>query len=481
MKTGIALALFLLAACASRQPAAPETNGAARRLSADVNYLAADELEGRGTPSRGLDLAALYLEAQLRAAGVAPAVDGSFRQSYTIGAYDPNTARVTVRINGKTVAPADYVFVNIGRDPAKGPISLALVDAGNGMVLEEKSVDDLSKLDIRGKAVVARKAAPWPLEPKSVFGPDRAIGKVMAATVRGAEMLVYLSEDLDTGDAEAGFFHEMKSAPVAFVRQAGLTHASALNPILVLKPKAYAPGNIEISIDTKVEEGRASNVLGRIEGSDPTLKNEWVVVSAHYDHLGSHAVPAGQDGIWNGADDNASGTAGILEIAREMARRPGKRSVLVFFTSGEDRGIFGSAFYSVKPVIAMKDVAAQINLDMIGRSHGKVEALAHGAPALYDLAVATGKRHSIEVIPDQQPTWRLLYLTDLYHFARAGVPGIHFFTGLHADYHQPSDTAAKIRYEEMARLAALAGEMARVYADGAPRPGFERPKWFVTP
>jgi Peptidase family M28 len=469
----------------------------ARRLQADVFYLASDELEGRGTPSRGLNLAALYLQAQLQIAGVEPAVGDSYLQVYKIGEYRPAEARVTVSIDGKAIPPDSYVLWNIGRDPAKGTMDLELVNAGNGVVAEERKVDDLAGLDVRGKAVVTRKGASWALDPTQVLGPDRALGKIMAATVRGAELLVYLSEDLDTSnEAEAGFLREMKNAPVAFMREAGVGQASALNPVLVLKPQSLAGltgadpdrlprgplgKRIKIAFEAPVSEGTAPNVLGKIAGTDAKLRDEWVVLSAHYDHLGSHTVATGQDGIWNGADDNASGTAAVLEIARRVAQRPGKRSVLVFFTSGEDRGILGSAYYASRPIVPMDRVAVQINLDMIGRSQGRVQAIPGCAPSLFEESLAIGKNHNIEVIPDQQPTWRVIYLTDLYHFAKAGVPGVEFFTGLHPDYHQPSDTADKIRYSEMARIVEMASELTRGYVDGKSRPKFVRPGWFMTP
>jgi Zn-dependent M28 family amino/carboxypeptidase len=247
-----------------------------------------------------------------------------------------------------------------------------------------------------------------------------------------------------------------------------------------LRPGPLGAG-IEVRIDAAVREGQASNVLGKIEGTDPNLRNEWVVLSAHYDHIGAHEVPAGQDGVWNGADDNASGTAAVLELARRLARHPGKRSVLVFFTSGEDRGILGSAYYASQPLVPMDRVAVQINLDMIGRSEGKVQVIADNSQPLYEQAVQTAQAHGIEVIPDQQPTWRLVYLTDAYHFARSGIPYAFFFTGTHPDYHQPSDTADKIRYEELERIVETAADMTRFYAEGGARPRSERPKWFVTP
>lgn len=474
----------LVNGCGRAREAAPDDEAAERRVRADVWFLAADELEGRGTPGRGLDLAALYLEAQLCAAGVAPAVSGSYRQYYRVGSYSPAEARVDVRVNGKPLAGQDYLFINFGRDPDKGPMSYEVVDAGTGVVAEEREVNELASLDLRGKAVLARKGAPWPLDPAAVFGPDRAMGKLMAATVRGAGLLVYLSEELDRGgEAESRFFAEMKNAPVAFIREPGIGHVSALSPILVLKPSAgvKAGDRIEITVKAQVREGRAANVLGRVDGTDSKLRHEWVVFTAHYDHVGMREAEPGEDGIWNGADDNASGTAGVLEIARRVARAPGKRSALVFFTSGEDRGIFGSAWYAAAPAVPMSQVAAQFNLDMIGRSEGKVQGIAPTGPSLFREAVEAGRRRGLEVVPDQQPTWRLIYLTDLYHFARAGVPGIFFFTGTHPDYHQVTDTADKIRYRELVKITGVAYDIARPYLDGRAKPAYERPAWFVTP
>jgi hypothetical protein len=501
LSAGLACLAVLTAGGSACSSAASHREDAAagleQRLRADVGFLADDQLEGRGTPSRGLELAALYLASQLEAAGVPPAVSGSYSQRYSLGEYTPAEADVTVRVSGRLIAPDDYVFWNVAYDPKRGALSLPLVFAGNGIVAEDKDVDELSPLDLEGAAVVAKKGAPWPLEASEVFGPDRAMGKLIGATVRGAGMLVYLSDELDRAEeAEANFFREMKNAGVCFLREAAVQHASALNPVLVLRPEVFAqalgkgieqlePGpvgaNVEVTIQADIREGTAANVLGMIEGIDPVLRDEWVVLSAHYDHIGQHDVPGAEDGIWNGADDNASGTAGVIELARRLARNPGKRSVLFFFTSGEDRGILGSAYYAAAPVVPMERVAAQVNLDMIGRSQGKIQVIADGSPELYEQVVRIGQTHGIEVIPDQQPTWRLVYLTDAYHFARAGVPYTFFFTGTHPDYHQPSDTADKIQYEELARIVGIAADLTRVYADGAARPSFERPRWFVTP
>ena len=496
MRFCLGLLSFLTAACRTAPPPAPPA-----RLEADLKFLADDALEGRGTPGRGLDVAALYLETQLRLAGVAPGLADGYRQWYRIGEYAPGETRVSVKIGGRPLASADYVFLNLGRDPATLPRELGLVQAGFGVVAEEKKVNDLDGLYLRCKAVIARKGASWPLDPQAVFGFDRAIGKLMAATTRGADVLMYVTPELaKAGDAEAALYQEMMSAPVGFVREPGLGRgglvASALNPILMVTPQALnaalgadvekvARGplaqKVQIDLQAPIREGRASNVIGRIPGTDPAMLDQWIVLTAHYDHLGSHPVPPGQDGIWNGADDNASGATVILEMARRLAASPPKRSVLVLFVSGEERGIFGSAFYALRPVVPMDRVVVDLNVDMVGRSQGQVQGIAPASPQVFQKAVELGKMHGLQVVEDQQPSWRLSYLTDSYHFMRSAVPSIEFFTGLHADYHQPSDTADKIRYAEMSRILEVTSGLVRFYGDGAPKPEYRRPEWFITP
>src|SRR5437867_1727541 len=184
-------ALLLLAGhYRTDQPKSIHSEGdAARRLQADVSFLASDQLDGRGTPSNGLDIAALYLETQLRSAGVAPALGNAYLQTYKIGEYKPSEARVGVRIDGKSIAAQDYLLINIGRDPADGPLDLELVNAGYGVVAEERRVNDYEGLDAGNKAVLARNGATWTPDSSEVFGPDRAMGKLMAATVRGSPLL----------------------------------------------------------------------------------------------------------------------------------------------------------------------------------------------------------------------------------------------------------------------------------------------------
>jgi Zn-dependent M28 family amino/carboxypeptidase len=289
------------------------------------------------------------------------------------------------------------------------------------------------------------------------------------------------------GESSMGIGSTLAITPAAFDRTLGplLGHDYAELQRLAAKGKLKAkvlPAQVEVQVVTEVKTAEARNVVGMLRGSDPVLRDEWVVMTAHYDHLGRKDVPAGEDGIWNGADDNASGTAAILEIARGIARGPApRRSLLVLFMSGEERGLLGAAHYSEHPLVPYDRVVLDVNVDMVGRSNGQVQGIAPGCEALFTETVAIGKEHQIEVLPDQQPSWRVAYLTDSYHFTRFDVPAIEFFTGMHADYHQPSDSVEKIRYAELGRILAVMEGLTRRYVDGAPKPKVVRPAWFLTP
>jgi Zn-dependent M28 family amino/carboxypeptidase len=242
------------------------------------------------------------------------------------------------------------------------------------------------------------------------------------------------------------------------------------------------PATVEVGIEVQPKDGRAANVVAVVRGTDPALRDEWVVLSAHYDHLGRIVVQNDQDGIFNGADDNASGTAAVIEVARLLrAGPPPRRSVLVLLTAGEECGLLGSGYYSFNPLVPRESVVANVNLDMIGRSEGSVIAIADVSEDLFRTAAEIGGASGIKIEPDPNPTWRFLYRVDSYHFAREGVPAIEFFTNMHKDYHQPSDTADLIHYDQLARITDAVHRLVDHYAQGGSRPAFKRPEWFLVP
>jgi hypothetical protein len=507
-------ALSLAASSTAATIPGPTADPAAqRRIEADVRFLADDLLEGRATPSRGLDVAALYLANQLRAAGWDPANGDSYFQNHTVASFAPSRARYRVKLNGHELGPSDYVLLPVSFDPRRTPLRLDLVFAGHGVFLPEKGVDEYSGLEVGGKAVVAFWGAPWLPDPAVIHAPDRAVGKNVSAVVRGARLLLYVSEEFaaeNPTSAEVPFLRHYAKAPVAFLADEERRPSWAAGPSLILAPAVFdrtlagpaggryaelrkrlaagerlggpLPATVEIVAEAEVEEGPAANVVAALRGGDAARRDEWIVLSAHYDHVGRAEVPAGRDGTYNGADDNASGTAAVLEAARRLAAGPRPaRSVLVLLTAGEDMGLLGSAHYAFHPLNPWSQVVANVNVDMVGRSKGRVIALAPGSTDLFDRSVAVGKQRGIEVLPDQTPLWRLGYFVDAYHFARLGVPAVTYFTALHADYHQPSDEADRIHYPNLARIVEVIEGVVTHYAGDVPRPRFARPAWFLTP
>jgi Zn-dependent M28 family amino/carboxypeptidase len=239
------------------------------------------------------------------------------------------------------------------------------------------------------------------------------------------------------------------------------------------------PG-VQVTVSVRDEEGSfrsAPNVVGILEGSDPKLRDEYVVFAAHMDHVGTNGAAKG-DTIWNGADDDASGTAGVIELA-EAFSHPGarpRRSLVFLTVSGEEKGLWGSDYFAANMPMPAKQVVAAINMDMIGRNWK-------------DTIVAIGKEHSdlgatldrvngahpelaMRAIDDLWPNENFYYRSDHYNFARRGIPVLFFFNGTHADYHQPGDSPDKIDAEKEARVLRLIFHLGAAVANAD-----ERPKW----
>lgn len=225
----------------------------------------------------------------------------------------------------------------------------------------------------------------------------------------------------------------------------------------------------------RIGRERAPNVVGILEGSDSTLKNTYIVLSAHIDHLGTGS-PVRGDSIFNGADDDASGTSAVLEVAEALASLPErpKRSVVFLGVSGEERGLLGSAYYSEHPTVPLKSIIANINIDMIGRNAPDTLA-AIGAQfttlgQLAAMVAAANRDVGLTVIDDPWPQERLFFRSDHFNFARKEIPAIFFFSGLHEDYHQPSDQVERIDADKAARVARLAFYLTQELANSSTKP-----------
>ena len=233
--------------------------------------------------------------------------------------------------------------------------------------------------------------------------------------------------------------------------------------------KSPAPGRRDSSMPAE----SAPNSVGILLGTDPVLRDEYIVVSAHMDHVGTSGTSP-KDSIWNGADDDASGTAGVLALAEAFSQAPTKRSIIFLTVSGEEHGLLGSSWFASNPPVPMKRIVANLNLDMIGRNWK-------------DSIVVVGMEHSdlgktlmkvsamhpelgIAPMPDPWPQENFFGRSDHYNFARRGVPALFFFNGVHEDYHRPSDSPDKIDAEKESRVVRLIFHVLNAVANAQARP-----------
>jgi Zn-dependent M28 family amino/carboxypeptidase len=266
-------------------------------------------------------------------------------------------------------------------------------------------------------------------------------------------------------------------------------------PTFTLKGVAVT---FDLDADYQVVNTRYTrNVIGVVEGSDPVLKDAYVAFGAHYDHLGAAqgVLPAGQtDRIYNGADDDGSGTAALIGLARAFASAPSrtKRSEIFVWHAGEEEGLYGSRYFADHPVVPLDHIVAQLNIDMIGRNHDNLESESNTVYAVGADRIST-ELHNVLIDADESlpqplnldfrlndPTdpQRIYYRSDHYSYAAKGIPIIFLTTFLHPDYHRVSDEVEKIDFDKMARIAGLVYETGRRLAnlDHAPVRDFKGPR-----
>jgi len=485
---GLVLATAPLSA--SAQTRAPTDAGAASVTAADVarrvGIIADDSMMGRDTPSRGLELTAKYVADQFRSFGLRPAGDsGSFLQRYPITRrrFEAESSTVVFKA-GRTTAEARfnrsarYVQGQVSGRPTAGPVVLV------GGALDP---DAVGRLPLRDKIVL------YPIVGTGA-GAERTTQVTRAlklAKPTAVVLLVDLPADTyaeripNTAIPRTAVDLKLTAPPIVEVNEAAV--ASALRAAQVdagavrtgTKPVYRELPDLRLTVtlkDSVLSALTAPNTVGMLEGSDRVLRNEYLVFSAHMDHIG--ITPGLPDSINNGADDDGSGTTGVIELAEAFSRsgaRP-KRSIIFLTVSGEEKGLWGSRYFSEHPPVPLGQVVADLNIDMIGRNWR-------------DTIVAIGKEHSylgatlervnrahpeldMTAIDDRWPEERFYFRSDHYNFARKGVPILFFFNGVHPDYHQPSDSPDKIDSEKESRILRLLYYLGRAVGD-AP----ERPKW----
>ncbi len=449
---------------------------AADRIAADVRWLAHPDRQGRGVGTEGLAKAGEYLEQRMKALGLEPAGDdGTFRQHFPVATSVRMAASTKVSFDGQALAAGDFTALGFS---AAGTVKGPMVLAGYGLRDDELSLDDYAKLDVKGKVVVVRRFTPEDGKLADTK-PQRRLSdlrhKAWTARERGAKALVVVDWPAPPDEKPADWKMPADSAlpsllpegtdvgiPVVVVKRAAM---EKLMPKLESKKKVTA----ELTVQLEVETQQAFNVVGVIRSGKP---GPGVVLGAHYDHLGfggRHSLAPDKHVPHVGADDNASGTAAVLEAARALVEKKDQLAgdVVVALFSAEESGVLGSTHFTRVHGDAglNRKYAAMLNLDMVGRLRANRLTVIGGEsaeewPSVVNAACARARVECSLGGDGYGPS-------DQTPFYAAGLPVLHFFTGAHSDYHKPSDTPDRLNYSGAAQVAKVVADVAEQIANGA--------------
>lgn len=517
------LTLFLTAAALCAQPPARLQTGydfiQPARLRADLTFLSSDALEGRRSLERGSEVAIQWIAAEFAKAGLKPLSGDSFLQPVPLIEFtaDRNLTSLTLTRDGHTETfHAPDATANFANEIE---ISAPVVFAGFGITAPELNYDDYAGIDVHGKIVLVFNHEPQEADANSVFngkGNTRFTNnnyKLFNAQRHGAVAVIAMPDPnhqgplraapagAQAGRGQGGRGQNQQFANRPRIPTEALAEGGPSIPLFTISPRLAedlfgaagkkaadlqsnidakaAPSSFEIpgiriGLRTATAERRRAdsyNVAGLLEGSDPALKAETILISGHFDHDGT-----GPAGIYHGADDNGSGTVGVVALAHAFAANPAKpkRSILFIVYAAEERGLLGSYYYVSHPLRPLATTRAVINFDMIGRNEtADQRVITEISPDTSNQLGLIGTHYS----PDYRETverqnkivgldltykWdldsynQILFRSDQYPFVMRDIPGVWWFTGFHPDYHQVTDTVEKINFPKMAKILKLA-------------------------
>jgi Peptidase family M28/PDZ domain/PA domain len=465
----------------------------------DVKYLASAELKGRATGSPELEKAAAFIAGKFREFGLKPVPGNVFLQPFpvTTDATLGKLNRLEVRDNGRVTAlrlQDDFVPFNYS---AAVKLNAPVVFAGYGITAPEFHYDDYAGLDVKGKFVLVLRHEPQENDEHSVFAGKaltahaQFVNKAANAKMHGAAGLILIDDHANhptepwelqkfgstAGPLDAGIaILQVKEERIDnWFHEAGKNLDEVEAAIdKDLRPQSFALPD-SIHVDAAVDIARVVKTVHNVAAYVPGETDEYVIIGAHYDHLGmggQFSLTPTVTAIHPGADDNASGTAGVIELARWYSKQPKQKRGILFLTfAGEEMGLLGSAYYAEHPELPIKKAVAMINMDMIGR-------IREGKVYIGGGATGTGLRPLLEKLTPKYPM-KFDFSegpesgsSDHTSFTSVQVPALFFFSGLHSDYHKPSDTWDKIDAQDAAALLSLVAEVADSLRAAPTRPEF---------
>lgn len=467
-------------------------------MKSHLSILASDEYEGRETGTPGNEKAAAYIAKQLKEMGIPPLQStGDYFQPVNFSWQQWKDIGLT--INGKSYRHLwDFIsFPHLNQDrPTFSADEIVFLGYG----IDDTRYSDYKGVDVKDKVIMIYKGEPVNKNGKSQITDSKELSpwssdiglKIKVAQEKGVKQVLVIENEIQKMQSEnrrylVGPYVSLEDGQKSYYGETNTIYISTniakaimgdrFKKVIKARKKMQKKGkaksiNLDVAINVKQKKGVRSlaghNVLGFVEGSDEKLKEEILVVTAHYDHIGRRG-----DDIFNGADDNGSGTSTVLELAEafqkaKMEGNGARRSVLFMLVTGEEKGLLGSKYYTERPVFSLDNTIANINIDMVGRVDEKhktdpnyiyVIGSNRLSTELHDINEAMNKEHTQLELDytynaEDDPN-RYYYRSDHYNFAEKGIPAVFFFNGTHADYHRSTDTIEKINFEKMEKIGRL--------------------------
>jgi hypothetical protein len=448
-------------------------------MRAKLTILASDDFQGRETGTEGQKKASRFLEDFYKNTGLIAPVNDTYRQKFNMYQSDWSDVYVKTK-SGKKMNGKDIIF--FGNANMKKELKIATVFVGNAETLDSMDVKDKGVVAMSGSREMLAKLSNSGAKAIFIMSADDEQFKQTLPRQARRSLLSRLRFDKESSGEESMVFY-ITQAMAAEMLNSSVEKLSAA----AASPTSIKSRKVSLKVTEKLQVLDTENMVAYLEGTD--LKDEVLVISSHFDHIGQN-----EDGtvINNGADDDGSGTTGVMEIAEAFAQaakegnRP-RRSILFLNVTGEEKGLLGSAYYADNPLYPIANTITNLNIDMIGRVDAD-----HENDRDYVYAIGSEKLSShLKIISeyanitysglnldyrydDPKDTNRFYYRSDHYNFAKKGIPIIFYFNGVHADYHRPTDTVDKIEFDVMAKRTRLIFHTAWILVNRDERPPVDR-------